>query len=662
MLDLNTAISGLRAAQTGLQVASQNITNAGTQGYSRQVVDFRNRSPVSVNGILIGPGVEVTRIRRVLDENIQSALIANQGTIAALDARTGIASQFELALSPESGGIGKQLTDLYTAAKTLNASPSDITVRRAFINQANRLANAVSTAANSLQGSRESLLGDVQATVKQLNATTAELTRLNSKIQSSLAQNLAPNDLMDRRDVLLEKLGTLVDAKVQYTSSRLDIPGLQLPAILIGNEEYRLGEIAPQFSVKSDINGTLKLYVNDREQSINVQEGKLGGLLGAHNAQIPQFLDDLDALATNIMRIVDGVHATGVPSASGYEQIGGSRGLTNTSESLQEAAIPGFPLRSGRLFVGIVDRSGGTLTRTVHTIDIDASTDSLSDVAAKIAALPHMQATVDSARNTLVLSADSGFGFDFTGVPSTQPTTGWTGTAPLKLSGKYSLNDNREITLRTVGSGTIGVTPGLGIQVLDENGTLIKTLKVGPEYAPNAPLALRDGISVALGNGTLVNGETFSTTLVGQPDETGILSAIGVNSIFSGTTAANISVRSELLADPTLLSISSTGQPGDVGALAKLLTALDPDVPGSLLDQSSDLVGRAANDVADLNLMSENSNFVDQTLRAERDAISGVDMDEELVRMLGFQRAFQAASRIIVASDDMFNDLLATVR
>ena len=144
------------------------------------------------------------------------------------------------------------------------------------------------------------------------------------------------------------------------------------------------------------------------------------------------------------------------------------------------------------------------------------------------------------------------------------------------------------------------------------------------------------------------------------------MAALGINTFFVGTDAQSVAVDVFLDSRPDLISsaqVNEVGDGGNAGRLASLLNASSNQLNGmSILGYYNSKVSRVAVDSSAARNAVEASNVVVISLRAEREAISGVSLDEEVINLLKFQRAFQAAARFIRVVDEMIQTLLGLVR
>lgn len=233
------------------------------------------------------------------------------------------------------------------------------------------------------------------------------------------------------------------------------------------------------------------------------------------------------------------------------------------------------------------------------------------------------------------------------------------------LSGSFTGDANDLYTFVPLGDGTIGTTPGLQVGVYDANGNLVSTLDVGEGYQPGTELEVGNGISAAFDFGHLsaTEGDVFAADMLVDGDTTDVLVAFGLNGLFTGTDAASLSVRADLEDDPALLASSGNGASGDNGTLLALLDLAREGVDGlggrGLNDAYSDLVGDVGFKLSNTSNAHDVETYLMSNLEQRREQISGVNVDEELVKMIEFEQSYQAASRYIQVVNDIHDDLMS---
>lgn len=151
-----------------------------------------------------------------------------------------------------------------------------------------------------------------------------------------------------------------------------------------------------------------------------------------------------------------------------------------------------------------------------------------------------------------------------------------------------------------------------------------------------------------------------------RPDRSGILAALGINTFFTGADARTIAVNDTLVEQPLSIASASVFLPGD-GATAGLIAALDVTAIDGLGGVSLLAhYGAIANSVAMGGASARDNQLatssVLQSLQAQRESISGVNLDEEAISLLKYERAFQGTARFIRVVDDLISELVTLIR
>jgi flagellar hook-associated protein 1 FlgK len=232
------------------------------------------------------------------------------------------------------------------------------------------------------------------------------------------------------------------------------------------------------------------------------------------------------------------------------------------------------------------------------------------------------------------------------------------------ISGAYTGGANGVWTFRPSGDGTIGTTAGLQVDVFDERGARVARLDVGAGYQPGTELVVADGVKVAFGLGNLsaTNHDQFRLDVLADSDTSDLLPALGLGGLFVGSDAATIDVRADILESPELLATSKSGAAGDAGNLLRMLQLGEDAVAGlggqSFTAHYAEVSGGVSLELASAQDAAESESFLQQSLAAQRDQVSGVNVDEELARMIEAQQAYSAAGEYIRVINDLTAELM----
>ena len=642
---LSIGASGMSVNQQELNLTGQNLTNASNPAYHRQDAILATEPDLTP----AGGGVQIAQIQRAIDTTVETEINRNASASSDTTRQLQTLTQVQSAINPTDGSLASALTAFYTAAQELTATPDDPALREAVVNAGQSLTTQLNQNALSLQSAGSDIVGEASTIVTQINSETKQIASLNGSIQAAVTDGNSPNSLEDQRDSLINQLSQQIGIQT--------IPqGNGVVSVLAGSASLVVGTDSIPISAKLDDNNQLAIYGTDPSQSLTISGGTLGALQSLRNQSLPAYSQQLDGFAQQLVQTIDEIHATGIPLSGSFTSLTGTRGATSATASLTQSGLA-YPPQAGTLNISVTDAATGA--RTTQQVNIDPS-ESLNQVAASISAIPHLSATVDSVSGKLSITADPGYQFDFAGRPSTTPDTqSITGTSTVAVSGNYTGSANDTLSYKVVGSGTVGVTPGLSLQVTDSSGALLGTLPIGQGYAPGSPLTV-NGISVTLQAGTVNDGDTFGVKAIAQPDTSGILASLGINSFFTGSTAAGLTVNPDLLQNPGDFAASGTGASGDGSVLAKLIATQTQAGPtGDTLSQSlANITSGVAVQVQNLTQQQTDQSALATQLTAQQQSVSGVDPNTELVNMLQFQRGFQMSAQFISTVNQAMDSLL----
>ncbi len=260
------------------------------------------------------------------------------------------------------------------------------------------------------------------------------------------------------------------------------------------------------------------------------------------------------------------------------------------------------------------------------------------------------------------------------GLPTATTATGRATGVAVSVSGEYKGTSNGHLRFVAEADGQVGVTDGLSVGVFDQSGTKIATLNVGKGYSPGDRIQFGDGLEVTFGPGTIskTTGDQFALDTLADPDTADILVALGLNTFFTGSTAADLGVAKRISDDPDLLAagislVNGTSKShGDAGNLVRLeelrkqsFAALNGGTIEGFYSEVASDIGFEAKKAKEL-LVSQDS--LHTFLTNQREAVSGVNIDEEMVDLVRFQQAFQASSRFINVMTQVSDTLINLAR
>ncbi|MFL0197086.1 flagellar hook-associated protein FlgK [Clostridium sp. WILCCON 0269] len=207
----NTAKSGLFAQQTAINVTSHNIANAQTDGYSRQRANLVTTTPYTMPNMnnaasagQLGTGVTVASIDRIRDSFLDYQIRVENGVNGQYTAKDKYLSQVENILNePTDSGISSLMSQFFSSWQNLaSSSQNSSTVAQ----QAYQLTNNLNSTYSQLTSLKDDTNSEIKGTVTDANSILTQISQLNQQIKDVKMTGNNPNDLLDSRDLLLDKL------------------------------------------------------------------------------------------------------------------------------------------------------------------------------------------------------------------------------------------------------------------------------------------------------------------------------------------------------------------------------------------------------------------------------------------------------------------------
>ncbi|MBT3199261.1 MAG: flagellar hook-associated protein FlgK [Phycisphaerales bacterium] len=646
----NIGLSGLQVAERMMQLVSTNIANATTEGYHHQDVVVRPIVLNSYNGVGIG-GAEVTEVKRNVNSLLELEITRQQVNLSQTNEELNILRTVEAAFGDlGSGGLAGAIDKFFGALTELSADPQNQALRVQAVWAGDAVAGEFRNIGRFLSDVEAQVQQQAEGFVNDFNALGAEVEDLTDEMDALAFQGGSSNILRDRRDQAVRQMAELGNIQVagaeDETAASLRVSAWGTPVV----SRSSLMEI--EVTVLDDGN----LGVGTKDSGVyrdNARGGKIGAMLEMKNEVISGIRSDLDALANHIANAVNDLHVQGLGASGAFTEL--------TSITVEDIPVGQWtpPLAAGSVYVRVTDTSTGVVTRS--QIDVDP-TDTFSDVVASFDGVDGLSASISNS--ALSLNADLGHTFDF--LPELMPTpytSAITGDAPVTIDGVYTGSDNQIFTGQIVGTGRVGVDNGITLEIRDQGGQIIKTLNVGQGYAAGDILDIGSGMAISIGAGDFNDGDEFTIQAIGDSDTSGFLKATGINAFFSGTGAAGIAVRSDILADPSgrlAISRSSTGSDSQtVTRMTDLLSGPQAALGNaSISDYYRGMVTGLGQLVVVSEARSKGLEGVMTQLNAQRDEISGVDLNEETAKLISIERMFQGMARVISAQDKAIGELM----
>ena len=651
MSDIGIGLSGLKVAQRAIEIIGNNIANAATEGYHRQEAIIAPVSGNAAGSLAVGGGAEVVDIRRVMNLLLDSQIRQQRPELASVRQELITLQSVENVIGDLSAeGLAGAINQFFGALRELAAEPESAPLRQQAVWAARTLADRFRGVALAVESVAEYVAMEASNVADETNGLLAEIGDLNGRIQELSSRGGVDNNLLDLRDRAIAGLSDLVDVAVrqgEYESCTIEVMGVVVV-------------------LKTTVTHIEVGYADGQALGISVQGahhydtqargGRLGALLALNNDLIPRVRDQLDALARGIMDQVNRCHVQGVGTDGSFTELDGRSVGAATLDQWN------LPVVAGQVQLRLVDTATGQATR--HTVTIDPSVQTIDDVAALFDAIGNLSAS--APRTALHIQADTGYRFDFLPALTPEPASSTlTGSAAPTISGLFTGASSETFTCTVVGTGDVGVTGVLTVEVRNAAADLVRSLDVGQGYAAGDPLLVADGAMVSFNPGSLNDGEQFTIEAFADTDPTGFLAAAGVNALFVGYSALSMQVADSVADSPGRLATSlGAGGADNLNVLRMADLADQPlDATGGLTpaDAYRRLVSDVGQWVAMRQARSEGLQSVMQQLQTQYGDLSGVDINDEAARLLLFERMFQSMARyltVLTRAQDALMDVI----
>lgn len=629
------------ASTAALATTGHNIANATVDGYTRQRAELATATGQFTGGGFIGKGVDVTTVTRAHDAFLTREAAVAQSLSAMDAARAGQLDRLERVFATGEAGIGYAANQFLDSLVDVANRPADPSARQVVLGRAEGLASRMRSAGAQLDALQHGISEELTNTVAEVNGIAGRLARINSQVVATQGGGHAPNDLLDERDRLLQRLASLV----QVTTIADDDGAVNV--FVAGGQRLVLGGDAQPLVVVPDAYDAQRVAVGIREgselrtlPSELFGGGAIAGLLRFQSDDLGAARNRLGQIAASLTAAVNEQQSLGLdllqpagagaplfaagaprvlPAASNARDASGAfiaaptlviadASLLQASDYELRADPSGVPgaWQVTRLADGLVRTVADGATIDGFTLDLGAPLPAATD---RFVLQP-----VARASNGMRLVLE-----DPRGIAAAAPVSATMGAAN---SGSASVQSLR--------AADASIDPSLtaSIAFTDDNGSYAWELRDGGgtlvssgtgSWAPAAPIAL-NGFELRLA-GVPRNGDTIAVAKTAFPASN------------NGNAMALLALRDATLVTGATVTDAWASALADVGV--RVQTA----------HTAADIAATVAADA-----------------KAARDNTSGVNLDEEAARLIQYQQSYQAAAKILQVAQQVFDALLAATR
>jgi flagellar hook-associated protein 1 FlgK len=309
---LSIAMQALDATQAALDATSNNIANANTPGYTREVPQFSENQQTVSGSNVSGGGVNLDGLQSVRDELLNLQIQQQTSLQSSADAQSSALQQIQTSFSTSSGNdIASALSAFSTSLSQLSANPTDSAAQQAVLNSGQGLANAFHTTAGSLTSAQSYANGQVTQTVSQINTLSQQIAQINQQLSQSPAASVTASNggtLEDQRDQLVQQLSALTGVSITQSDGGETITTGNGTPLVVGSQSYSL-QTATGADGQSHV-----LDSNGTDITASIAGGTLGGAIQVRDQTIPNILTQLNTLASQFATAFNSAQAQGFDS------------------------------------------------------------------------------------------------------------------------------------------------------------------------------------------------------------------------------------------------------------------------------------------------------------------------------------------------------------
>lgn len=605
----------IMAHTDAITTAGHNISNANTEGYSRQRVQLKEFDPLYKPDLeraerpgMIGQGIDVQSVNRIRDELLDKRIVGQQNQESYWQTRSDYYTMLEQIYNePYDVSIRGNMDKFWESWQELSVNPESQAARQAVVTRGETLTDSIQQQWQGLSGIADLLNGDIEATVKQVNSYTKQIASLNAEIVRSRGMGDNPNDLLDRRDLLVDKLSELVNISTDNRDSDEFMIHVDGRVLVQGGIAREIG-----FAPRYDETGYNKLIWADTQNDASFSGGKLGALVKLRDVDVRNEMQNLNTMTMNFADLVNDVHrnAVGANKVTGLDFFVQHQFVENTNGNFD---------RDGD---GVLDTS--YIFRFTGTNELD------------------LQQQV-GIEGTITLSGKNGdVSIDYYHTDTVETVIARINDSTSEV--KAYLDKNNHLVLKGTTSQEYE-NPDFVIRHVEDSGYFLAGYSgilngTGPENAYD--FAQADAVE------TLGNGTQFAVSPVYNP---------------SAYIEINPTIKQDVMSVAAGYADSNGGVVGGDGRAAiEIASIRNTNVMVGQMKTFDDYFAESVTNVglkgeqAQTNLLSQNSIMDD--LKNLRDSISGVNIDEELADIMKFQHGYNAAAKFVTVWDSLLDTII----
>ena len=349
---LGISSSAVAAYQRALTTVSNNIANASTEGYSRQVASLEANSPEKLATNYIGTGVSYGAVARQVDVFAEKNLLNSNSDLATQTPIVEYSQRVIDIMGDKTVGLSSALDQFFTDANALGSDPASSVVRNQFLTTTGGVTSRFSEVSTQLDSVANDTKQALDSAISQVNTITGQLALVNGQLTSNAKLSSQPSELLDRRDLLLRQLSNLTRINTSFTANgtvSVSLGGTITQSVVVdGQKNIPIG--------RNDKSADPFALLLDPYGNTHALADASGGTIGGLKTFMSQILDpaqkSLNLLAKTFVDQVNTVQRNGVDAYgnSGVDLLKIDPAVTNEAAGMQVTFSDGLRLATGSKF------------------------------------------------------------------------------------------------------------------------------------------------------------------------------------------------------------------------------------------------------------------------------------------------------------------------
>lgn len=644
---LKVGVSGLQVFQRTLSTIGHNISNSQTEGYSRQRVELATRTANASGAGFIGNGVKSTDIKRLFDQNTIDQVRSRTSAVQNFEVYHEFASQVDNLVADPDAGLSPAIESFFAAVQEVADDPASIPAREVMLTEGEALVDRFLTMQDWFSDLQDAVNDHISTQVSVVNRLSESIADVNEQI--ILAKGLSfgndPNDLLDKRDRLIDELSEHINVNVlELNDGTVNVfVGNGLSLVLGTNSMELAARSNPDDPANKEI-----AYVDPSTNTLSsisdmLSGGDMGGVLDFRKEILTPSINSLGRLAIAISSTFNAQHQSGMDLNNA---LGGN--FFNQPTLTAEASNS----NTSGVTASIALNDINNLTTDEYQLTYDGVNYIIRNPETNQTFTPG----VAVAGPPTTLNTFNGMDITLDGAPNVGDVFYLRPNRYAARQLSMAIKDPNEIAAANPLRSGVDVTNNLGNAKITQ-----------PTVVDNTDVNLQQPVTITFSNSggaaSPADADQFDVVGVGTGNPVGVAYTSGNTITYNGW---EIQLKgTPKVGDTFTIDPNNSGFSDNRNALA----LADLQVTGTMIggnatyhDAYSELVVAVGNKTSQAEISMEAQNALLSQAKEQREAISGVNLDEEAANMIRFQQAYAAAAQVITMANSLFETLIGAVR